>query len=190
MILRMATPIGPEPQQPNPALGPLARLVGQWRTTGTHPLIPGTTFHGRTSFEWHEGGAFILMRSEIDEPEIPNAVAVRLRRRRRHFHDDLLRRARDLPPIHGRGGRRRSALAPRRSPVRPAHGRHHCTTTSPQPTRPTRPTASANSGSRPTRPWRPRSPRPRWEGRSTTPRSVLDIERTYAVPVSEATIIG
>jgi hypothetical protein len=51
-------------------------LVGQWRTTGTHPLIPGTTFHGRTSFEWHEGGAFVLMRSEIDEPEIPSAVAV------------------------------------------------------------------------------------------------------------------
>lgn len=76
MILRMATPIGPEAQRPNPALEPLAPLVGQWRTTGTHPLVPGTTFHGRTSFEWHEGGAFILMRSEIDEPEIPSAVAV------------------------------------------------------------------------------------------------------------------
>ena len=76
MILRMATPIGPEAQRSNPALEQLAPLVGQWRTTGTHPLIPGTTFHGRTSFEWHEGGAFILMRSEIDEPEIPSAVAV------------------------------------------------------------------------------------------------------------------
>jgi hypothetical protein len=51
-------------------------LVGVWRTTGTHPLVPGTTFHGRTSFEWHEDGAFVLMRSEIDEPEIPSAVAV------------------------------------------------------------------------------------------------------------------
>src|SRR3989442_3471324 len=76
MILRMATAIGPEAQRPNPALEPLAPLVGQWRTTGTHPRIPGTTFHGRTSFEWHEGGAFVLMRSEIDEPEIPSAVAV------------------------------------------------------------------------------------------------------------------
>src|SRR2546430_15830297 len=76
MILRMATPIGPEAQRSNPALEQLAPLVGQWRTTGTHPLVPGTTFHGRTSFEWHEGGAFILMRSEIDEPEIPSAVAV------------------------------------------------------------------------------------------------------------------
>ena len=76
MILQMATPIGPEAQRPNPALEPLAPLVGQWRTTGTHPLVPATTFHGRTSFEWHEGGAFVLMRSEIDEPEIPSAVAV------------------------------------------------------------------------------------------------------------------
>src|SRR3954453_22000079 len=76
MILGMATPIGPEAQRRNGALEPLAPLIGQWRTTGTHPFIPGATFHGRTSFTWHEGGAFLLMRSEIDEPEIPSAVAV------------------------------------------------------------------------------------------------------------------
>ncbi len=74
--LRMATPIGREAQKPNPALERLAPLVGQWRTTGTHPLVPDTMFHGRTSFEWHEHGAFMLVRSEIDEPEIPSAVAV------------------------------------------------------------------------------------------------------------------
>jgi hypothetical protein len=71
----MTTPIGSEAQRPNPALEPLTPLVGQWRTTGTHPLVPGKTFHGRTSFEWVESGAFLLMRSEIDEPEIPSAVA-------------------------------------------------------------------------------------------------------------------
>lgn len=72
----MATPIGSEALRPNPALEPLAPLIGQWRTTGAHPLIPDTTFHGRSSFEWHEGGAFLLMRSEIDEPDIPNGVAI------------------------------------------------------------------------------------------------------------------
>ena len=51
-------------------------LVGEWRTTGTHPMVPGTTFHGRASFAWHEGGAFLIMRSEIDEEEIPNGVAI------------------------------------------------------------------------------------------------------------------
>jgi hypothetical protein len=72
----MATPIGPEATKPNPALRPLTPLIGQWRTKGTHPLVPGTTFHGRTSFEWYQDGAFMVMRSEIDEPEIPSAVAV------------------------------------------------------------------------------------------------------------------
>jgi hypothetical protein len=61
---------------PNPALRPFEVLVGEWRTTGTHPLMPGTTFHGRTSFAWHEGGAFLLMRSEMDQSEIPSGVAV------------------------------------------------------------------------------------------------------------------
>lgn len=71
----MATPIGSRAQRSNPALAPLARLVGRWRTTGKHPLVPGKTFHGRTSFEWTNGGAFLVMRSEMDEPEIPSAVA-------------------------------------------------------------------------------------------------------------------
>jgi hypothetical protein len=61
---------------PNPALQPLSALIGNWRTTGTHPLMPGTTFHGRTTFEWLEGGAFGLMHSEIDEPGIPTGVAI------------------------------------------------------------------------------------------------------------------
>src|SRR3712207_8813735 len=72
----MTTPIGPEAQRPNPALEPLTPLLGDWRTTGTHPLVPGTTFHGRTSFARLEGGAFVVMRSEIDEPEVPSGVAV------------------------------------------------------------------------------------------------------------------
>ncbi|QXC62239.1 hypothetical protein KSP35_05375 [Aquihabitans sp. G128] len=72
----ITTPIGPVAQRPNPALAPLAPLLGAWRTTGTHPLVPGVTFHGRTSFEWHEGGAFLLMRSEIDEPQVPDGLAI------------------------------------------------------------------------------------------------------------------
>lgn len=58
----MTAPVGAEAQRRNPALEPLTALLGEWRTTGTHPLAPGTTFHGRTSFAWHEGGAFVLPR--------------------------------------------------------------------------------------------------------------------------------
>ena len=68
--------IGEEALIPNPALRPFEKLVGEWRTSGTHPLVPGTTFHGRASFAWHEGGAFLLMRTDMEEPEIPSAVAV------------------------------------------------------------------------------------------------------------------
>ena len=65
-----------EAAKPNPALQPLNALVGTWITIGTHPLVPGTTFHGRTSFAWIEGGAFLIMHSQIDEPEIPSAIAI------------------------------------------------------------------------------------------------------------------
>ncbi len=61
---------------PNPALEPFGVLVGEWTTVGTHPMVPGKTFHGHTSFEWLEGGAFLLMHSEIEEPEIPTGIAI------------------------------------------------------------------------------------------------------------------
>ena len=72
----MTSRIGSEALIPNPALQPFEALLGEWQTTGTHPYVPDTTFHGRTSFAWHEGGAFLIMRSEIDEPEIPSGVAI------------------------------------------------------------------------------------------------------------------
>jgi len=69
-------PIGAEALQHNPSLEPLACLIGEWRTTATHPMAPGVTFHGRTSFTWHLGGAFVLVRSEVDEPGIPSGLAL------------------------------------------------------------------------------------------------------------------
>src|SRR5258708_3628175 len=72
----MATKIGVKALIPNPALKPFAVLIGQWQTTGSHPYLPGTVLHGRTSFEWLEGGAFLIMRSEIDEPRFPNGIEI------------------------------------------------------------------------------------------------------------------
>jgi hypothetical protein len=45
---------------PNPALQPLAALIGDWHTTGKHPAVREKTLHGKASFEWMEGGAFLL----------------------------------------------------------------------------------------------------------------------------------
>ena len=61
---------------PNPALERFSILIGNWKTVGTHPGIPNTTLHGHTSFAWHEGGAFIIIHSEIDEPGVPSGVAI------------------------------------------------------------------------------------------------------------------
>jgi hypothetical protein len=60
----------------NPRLKALGVLIGEWITVGTHPMVPGVTFHGRTSFDWFEAGAFVIMHSSIDEPDIPNGVAI------------------------------------------------------------------------------------------------------------------
>ena len=68
--------VGREALKPNPALKALEVVVGSWDTVGTHPFLPGKTLHGKAVFEWIEGGAFIVMRSEIDEPEIPSGIAV------------------------------------------------------------------------------------------------------------------
>jgi hypothetical protein len=70
------TTIGSEAAIPNPALKALDFLVGEWRTEGSHPMLPGKLLYGRTSFAWSDGGAFLVMRSEIDEPEVPSGIAV------------------------------------------------------------------------------------------------------------------
>ena len=61
---------------PNPALEPFRVLIGNWNTTGRHGLVPDTILHGRTSFEWLENGAFLMMRSEIDDPRFPQGIAI------------------------------------------------------------------------------------------------------------------
>ena len=65
-----------EASLPNPALQPFRVLIGKWNTTGTHGLMPDTILHGRTSFEWLEGGAFLMIRSEIDDPRFPSGIAI------------------------------------------------------------------------------------------------------------------
>jgi hypothetical protein len=70
------TSFGDAARIPNAALAPLARLVGDWTTTGTHALMPDTVLHGRASFEWIEGGAFLRQETEVDDPRIPTGLAI------------------------------------------------------------------------------------------------------------------
>ncbi len=70
----------PQAQQPtpkpNPALALLNALIGEWRTVGSHPLFPGATLRGRVSFDWLDGGAFLTMHSDVEQPGPPSASAV------------------------------------------------------------------------------------------------------------------
>lgn len=73
----MSQQIGHEAAIPNPSLERFRVLVGTWNTVGAHPMVPGVTLHGRSSFEWIEGGAFLIMRSEIlDDERFPSGMAV------------------------------------------------------------------------------------------------------------------
>ncbi|HEX6590242.1 MAG TPA: hypothetical protein VF039_14645 [Longimicrobiales bacterium] len=62
--------------KPNPALEAFRVLIGEWRTTATHPMLPGVTVQGRATFEWLEGGAFMITRSRLDDPRFPGGVSI------------------------------------------------------------------------------------------------------------------
>jgi hypothetical protein len=68
--------IGANARIPNHALRQFHFLIGEWRTTGSHPMVPGAELRGRTSFAWHEGGAFLIMRSQVDAPKFPDGIAI------------------------------------------------------------------------------------------------------------------
>ncbi|HEX8037932.1 MAG TPA: hypothetical protein VF490_02225 [Chryseosolibacter sp.] len=60
----------------NPLLQPFDALIGEWETVGHHPYLPGIVLHGRTSFQWIDDGAFVMLRSENEEGKIPAGIAI------------------------------------------------------------------------------------------------------------------
>ena len=72
----MSVPLGNKAKVPNPALAFFNSVIGDWTCVGAHPLLPGVSLRGRASFEWLEGGAFVIMRAEIEHPQVPNGIAV------------------------------------------------------------------------------------------------------------------
>jgi hypothetical protein len=61
---------------PNPALAPFAIFIGEWKTVGAHPKLPGIILHGHTSFNWIEGGAYLVMHSSFTGGKIPTSIAI------------------------------------------------------------------------------------------------------------------
>lgn len=62
--------------KPDPGLALFARTIGTWNVTGSHPHLPGRTLRGRVTFENADGGAFVRMHSKMDDPDIPDGIAV------------------------------------------------------------------------------------------------------------------
>jgi hypothetical protein len=54
----------------------LQALTGTWTSEGAHPLLPGEAIRGRATFEWLEGGRFLIWRTHYEHPQIPDAVTV------------------------------------------------------------------------------------------------------------------
>ena len=50
-------------------------LIGTWTTEATHPQFEGAV-SGRITFEWLEGGHFVVQRSRTDHDLFPDAICV------------------------------------------------------------------------------------------------------------------
>jgi hypothetical protein len=59
----------------DPALEGFEALIGTWDTEATHPMFDGVV-PGAITFEWLEGGHFIVQRSHNDHELFPDAICV------------------------------------------------------------------------------------------------------------------
>ena len=60
----------------HPMLEHLDALVGQWETEATHQLYPGTIVRGLSTFEWLEGGHFLIWRARTEHPDFPDSISI------------------------------------------------------------------------------------------------------------------
>jgi hypothetical protein len=57
------------------ALAPFQALIGTWDTEATHPAFDAVV-PGSVTFEWLEGGRFLVQRSRNDHELFPDAIGV------------------------------------------------------------------------------------------------------------------
>ena len=61
--------------QRDPALQPFDALIGTWATEATHPQFDGVV-PGEVTFEWFEGGHFLIQRSHNEHELFPDGICV------------------------------------------------------------------------------------------------------------------
>ena len=59
----------------DPALEPFDALIGSWATEATHPAFDAVV-PGRITFEWLEGGHFLVVRAQNDHELFPDWIGV------------------------------------------------------------------------------------------------------------------
>jgi hypothetical protein len=59
----------------DPALEPFGALIGSWATEATHPKFDAVV-PGSITFEWLEGGHFVVQRSRNEHELFPDAICV------------------------------------------------------------------------------------------------------------------
>ena len=59
----------------DPKLKPLETLVGEWEIEIVHSMFP-RPIHGSASFEWFQGGKFLIEQSEMDDSVFPAGIMI------------------------------------------------------------------------------------------------------------------
>jgi hypothetical protein len=59
----------------DPALEPFDALVGTWLTEAKHVMVDAAV-QGTSTFEWLEGGHFLVLRSHSDHEQFPDGISV------------------------------------------------------------------------------------------------------------------
>jgi hypothetical protein len=59
----------------DPALEPFDALIGTWDTEATHPQFDGVV-PGAVTYEWLEGGHYLIQRSRHEHELFPDAICV------------------------------------------------------------------------------------------------------------------
>jgi hypothetical protein len=61
---------------PRAKLEPFQALIGEWTIEMTHPMAEDTVVRGRATYEWLEGGRFLIQRAVNDHPDFPDSLCV------------------------------------------------------------------------------------------------------------------
>lgn len=60
----------------NKALEKYEKLLGTWKVDGSHRLMPGVKLTGTCTISWFQEGGLLIIKTVIDQKEIPEMVGV------------------------------------------------------------------------------------------------------------------